>query len=224
MKRLEYIDAAKAIAIILVIIGHCYWIDAIPRFGRVIYSFHMPLFFIISGLFWKKLDLKSAFSKYSKAYLWPYLIICLFILFADLFDSFWGNNNVWDVLKNSILKIFWASNWEKDILWGNIPRIGAAWFLFALFWACFGLNIFSRVLNQVEIPIVVMMAAIVSVVSIKVVEIPFSLQAGMLALLFVYMGSIIKKFNLIHYLMDISTRLKLLVAIFWLFVAAGVGG
>ena len=54
-KRLDYIDAAKAIAIILVIIGHSNWLSAIPRVGRMIYSFHMPLFFIISGFFWKSL-------------------------------------------------------------------------------------------------------------------------------------------------------------------------
>ena len=29
--RIHYVDAAKAIAIILVIIGHCYWISVIPR-------------------------------------------------------------------------------------------------------------------------------------------------------------------------------------------------
>ena len=52
-KRLDYIDAAKAIAIILVIIGHSNWLSAIPRVGGMIYSFHMPLFFIISGFFWK---------------------------------------------------------------------------------------------------------------------------------------------------------------------------
>lgn len=48
-QRLDYIDAAKAIAIILVIIGHCYWVGAVPRLRNIIYSFHMPLFFVVSG-------------------------------------------------------------------------------------------------------------------------------------------------------------------------------
>ena len=47
-QRLDYIDAAKAIAIILVIIGHCYWVGAVPRLRNIIYSFHMPLFFFVS--------------------------------------------------------------------------------------------------------------------------------------------------------------------------------
>lgn len=74
-KRIEYIDAAKAIAIMLVIIGHCHWLGAIPRLGNLIYTFHMPLFFMVSGFFLKDLPIRDAFVKYAKAYLWPYLMI-----------------------------------------------------------------------------------------------------------------------------------------------------
>ena len=49
-KRIEYIDIAKGIGIILMVLGH------IPAFSnnykfayKFIYAFHMPLFFIISG-------------------------------------------------------------------------------------------------------------------------------------------------------------------------------
>ena len=52
-QRLHYLDALKGILIILVILGHSiqnqiidYQHDAL---FRVIYSFHMPLFFLISG-------------------------------------------------------------------------------------------------------------------------------------------------------------------------------
>ena len=47
-KRIEYIDLAKALGIILVIAGHVVSSDTVIK--RVIYSFHMPLFFIISGM------------------------------------------------------------------------------------------------------------------------------------------------------------------------------
>ena len=53
-KRIEYIDIAKGIGIILMVLGH------IPAFSnnykfayKLIYSFHMPLFFIISGFLFK---------------------------------------------------------------------------------------------------------------------------------------------------------------------------
>ena len=51
--RLEYLDAAKGLGILLVILGHIYaWNPNINRKILVtwIYSFHMPLFFIVSGM------------------------------------------------------------------------------------------------------------------------------------------------------------------------------
>lgn len=47
IKRIEYIDIAKAIAIFLVILGHV--ING-TIYKTIIYSFHMPLFFILSGI------------------------------------------------------------------------------------------------------------------------------------------------------------------------------
>lgn len=45
-ERLDHIDACKGIGILLVILGH----TNVPSIVHtIIYSFHMPLFFIISG-------------------------------------------------------------------------------------------------------------------------------------------------------------------------------
>ena len=44
-KRLNYLDYAKGIGILLVVLGHIYN-NSVKLW---IYSFHMPLFFIISG-------------------------------------------------------------------------------------------------------------------------------------------------------------------------------
>lgn len=51
MKRDDAIDIAKAIGILLMILGHCHGIPWILR--NFIFSFHMPLFFIFSGFFYK---------------------------------------------------------------------------------------------------------------------------------------------------------------------------
>ena len=50
-KRLEWIDIAKGIAIILVVLGHATGASVV---GKYIYCFHMPLFFIISGMCFRK--------------------------------------------------------------------------------------------------------------------------------------------------------------------------
>lgn len=50
--RVDYLDTAKGIAIILVAVGHCLVSSSNPV-NRLILSFHMPLFFIVSGILWE---------------------------------------------------------------------------------------------------------------------------------------------------------------------------
>ena len=48
MQRMTYLDCAKGVAIILVVLGH---IDMGNNpLNNWIYSFHMPLFFVLSGM------------------------------------------------------------------------------------------------------------------------------------------------------------------------------
>lgn len=49
-KRIETIDVAKAISIFLVILGHTTENLDTPMFRRMLYTFHMPLFFFLAGL------------------------------------------------------------------------------------------------------------------------------------------------------------------------------
>lgn len=51
MKRDNVIDVAKGIGIVLVVFAHINFTEPIQFF---IYSFHMPLFFIISGVLFTK--------------------------------------------------------------------------------------------------------------------------------------------------------------------------
>ncbi len=51
MQRYEYIDIAKGIGILLVVWAHILLVGA-PH--RVIYAFHMPLFFLISGMLFRR--------------------------------------------------------------------------------------------------------------------------------------------------------------------------
>lgn len=48
MSRSLTLDIVKGIGIILVVVGHCIKSYTIP--GIFIYAFHMPLFFLISGI------------------------------------------------------------------------------------------------------------------------------------------------------------------------------
>ena len=57
--RIELIDIAKAITIILVILGHTTGNLETPMYRRLLYAFHMPLFFFLAGMSIKAKELKS---------------------------------------------------------------------------------------------------------------------------------------------------------------------
>ena len=85
--RNNYISIAKAIGIILMVVGHSGCPDTI---GKFIYLFHMPLFFVCSGYFFKEISDKSAllsfYKKRMKGLYLPYIKWSL--LFILLHNSF----------------------------------------------------------------------------------------------------------------------------------------
>lgn len=75
-KRIEYIDNAKGVLILMVVLGHVFTSGYVHDF---IYTFHMPAFFIISGMLFNfssslnKTFFKSVFLK-AYALLIPFLV------------------------------------------------------------------------------------------------------------------------------------------------------
>ena len=50
--RISYIDSLKGIGIFIVILGHTYQVPDLLH--DIIYSFHMPLFFMVSGFVYRE--------------------------------------------------------------------------------------------------------------------------------------------------------------------------
>lgn len=147
-KRIAWIDSAKGIAMILVFYGHLGgsgdnpWFPYLEGSIWVIYLFHMPLFFVLSGLTFNP-------NKPFKTFLWsrirrlviPYFFfslyavgkILLLLVSPTIFKSFHANSM--GSAGEELLKI----------LLGNTQGL---WFFLALFWAdlfLYGLNKFVSV-------------------------------------------------------------------------------
>ena len=77
-ERIAYVDAARGLAILCVVLGHLYPGDGIVQY---ISSFHVPVFFILSGLLmaardgWKTRRLTEFAAKKAKRLLYPYATI-----------------------------------------------------------------------------------------------------------------------------------------------------
>jgi len=88
-KRLTYFDLAKGFGILLVVLGHIEYISEELR--GFISSFHMPLFFIISGMLMAykyegDKDLSASIKKKAKGLLIPYMWFSLLYVFIDIFN------------------------------------------------------------------------------------------------------------------------------------------
>ena len=125
MKRIEWVDFAKGIGIVLVVLGHTGpFGHGFP--GSWIGSFHMPLFFFLAGLCFDETRYASLWQ-YAKrkamALLYPYVTLSLLMIGLSVFLC-------WD--SASLASV--SSLWSRFVGWrrGPIPTVSPMGFLFEL--------------------------------------------------------------------------------------------
>lgn len=138
-RRIEYLDIARGIGILLVVLGHNDFGAISPFFHRVIYSFHIPLFFFLSGYF---INTSLSFFDYLKkrfhAVLKPYLFTIFLIYFASISFEKMG----FQTAVTRIVKSLYASGYYIDWV--------ALWFLPHLFVVSLYAFIFLTVVNKLR--------------------------------------------------------------------------
>ena len=191
-KRIEYMDIAKGIGILLMIIGHIKLEH--EKITTFIYSFHMPLFFLISGYFFKHRIKKDEIKYILRHLIIPYIITCLSIILYNCIRLAIDQN--YNEIINVIKEI------GKSSLFGcgygmhyGIRQIGAIWFLLALSVALYLMN--SIYTSRYRVILVVIIAYIGYVTS-KYVWLPLSIQPGMVALIYIYLGMLAHQHDLLN--------------------------
>ena len=119
--RIEYIDILRAIGILFMIVGHL-GIGG-TKTDHIIHSFHMPLFFIISGYFYKTGEIKKQIAHKAKTILLPY---CVFGLVHYALWLLLNHNKSDNYLRPLQCLLF-------DCTSLDMPIAGALWFLPCLF-------------------------------------------------------------------------------------------
>lgn len=175
------IDIMKGIAIIAVIAGHI-----LPggSYGhKLIYSFHMPLFFLIAGYLYKPSTIyKKKLVTDFRRLIVPYLVV------ATIFTIILTRRSFLPGLEYSVIATIWGEAYHHhSLIWSTAPHIGTAWFLPALFWCRQVFNlIFTRVMHP---NIIITLLSIISViVDYYFINLPFALLPGMSAMLFYLIG------------------------------------
>lgn len=207
--RLQYIDIAKGIAILAVIVGHA----AIRLSGlshgaasivAVCFTFHMPLFFLLSGYF---LHYERPFNwmKETKRLVVPYIVAALAIVILEALTTYFLRDQPQGMsLRHYIAEwlnaaVFGSASLTGKELWPQVFRIGAIWFLLALFWA----RLFVTCAYKVRyVSIFVLILALVGGISARYIYLPFSIQAGLTASIYVYLGTLARRHDAMNYLHD----------------------
>jgi fucose 4-O-acetylase-like acetyltransferase len=135
-ERIEWIDVAKAFAIIFVFIGH--WQIPDNRLAIFAYNFHIYLFFILSGFFadkYNELSFKFVIIKLTKSLLVPLVFLGIVNI---LYFSILSQKNISEIIIN-FSSLFWNLN---DADWRGL------WFIPALFSVSIAYYLLFRILKN----------------------------------------------------------------------------
>lgn len=124
--REESYDLLKGMGILLVLWGHTF---CPPTIKNTIYAFHMPLFFFVSGCFFKQLSIRQTLQNKGKRLLLPWItfVIITFMIFT-VFDY----RTTHTVMQS-------LSNYNQILIRGicgdehSLALYKDIWFLFVLF-------------------------------------------------------------------------------------------
>ena len=150
----NYITIAKALGIILMVIGH----SGCPQvLFRIIYLFHMPLFFFCSGIFYNEISNKESASLFLKKRIMGLYVpfvkwSLLFLLFHNLFLAvgiynseygYEGGSSIYsasEMFHRMLLILFTMHGYEE--------LLGGFWFIRALFISSLLIAVFSLLLKN----------------------------------------------------------------------------
>lgn len=202
--RIQSFDVAKLIAVLAVILSHTLISTGFDNgefqwLSDVCFSFDMPLFFIVSGYFLKPTSLNGDYVlKQARALLLPYVATVMVVILGSI---------VWNLIFSPtyVKSSMWA--WTVAGMYGagvslptmihQVNAIGAIWFLPALFIAKLILAATEDTRCQ---PLIMVACFIVGAVTVEKVFLPWSIQPALCAVLFLWLGRQVKRYQVLDFL------------------------
>ena len=199
-ERIGWVDFAKGVAIILMVLGHATTTSPLQNF---IYVFHMPFFFVTAGFLlnlrkWGGVGSYITFaSKLVKRLLLPYFLAeFLWYPFFVVKEHYFGH---------MLIIMFYST--PADMFWGifmgkptTLP-LSPLWFLLTLFVAeIIFIKLYNR-LNEVGAEVFVLAVAMCSLLGLcvgKVGALPFGTDIALAAQIFILAGVLIRRYNFVE--------------------------
>ena len=190
VKRLEEFDVLKGIGILLVVLGHCNISDVL---SRMIFSFHMPLFFMISGFFYYRQSPTRFLKKTAMRLLVPWLFFVALNIFYAVVYGFWLSHDIHSTVIETLAKINPLREYSHLLY-------RAIWFLIALFFVGNLYNFICHMLSAYHIDNprvldgIVLLSYMVGYLSQLYIDLPFFVDSALSVVLYYHLGSKFKSF------------------------------
>lgn len=181
-ERERYADILKGIGAILVVVGHLVFYDSAAKI--YLYSFHMPLFFFISGyLYYQAKNFKTFFKRKTKNLIFPYIGFALLsIIVTYLLEGI-------TMPKREILQNFFFVH-------GSFAFNSSLWFLIIMFFTLFFFYFLRKYLKvekiTLQLIIFFLLLAVCIFFSTNQIKLYFGLEIVPHALLIFYLGYLYK--------------------------------
>ena len=197
-KRIGWVDAAKGVSIALMVIGH---MPGIPFFLRaVIFSFHMPLFFLLNGYLLQSRNPRTVLSRSIRSLLLPYVHFCLLMVSLDALGASTvseAGERFLQGLNSTVLGISYTST-----LFTRYGSVWLVWFVICLF---FARNIYAGVIALCrKLPaaakgaVILALSAAGYLIGRYAAFLPWSLDVALYCLLFLAVGDMLRRKNILE--------------------------
>lgn len=191
-KRVKYIDIAKGITILLTIIGH----TISQGFKRqLIFSFHMPLFIVTSGIFYKERTIIDEIKKVFKNLFLPYICWLFIYLMVIYFRGIGQQHDFLGVivqfLKLVLLSCCSPTPGKLGLDTNNIGGVGSLWFIPMLALLRITFSIIKKITKDNEkmlLYTILLCSFLGYALGIKQYYLPFNYDIALYSLIFYYFG------------------------------------
>lgn len=187
--RVAWIDVARGLAVFIVVFGHTY---ISKDTFRLVYSFHMPLFFIISGLTVNRdkllsIPIKEYVKKIAKRLLVPYFWI-QFVSFPLWFFTYVVNSYSSSAADSDFFQNFIGVFFSNTAFYGFPSR--ASWFFTTMFLVLVGYRIILQIAKKNEFRelVLILFCLVISYTEEKI-HLPWHFNVAFSGIVFVYIGT-----------------------------------
>lgn len=188
--RQIWIDVCRGIGIILVVFAH-----TSSPFNNFIYGFHMPLFFMISGILLDRhradLPFIAQVKKYIKRYIIPYIILCGINLLLQMFVLLAKGQLNTALLIKYLIGILYSRGTTE---W--MPNCSPLWFLTALFITLLVCYWIFKIKNKHITFLISCACALTSYLLdiFGIIKLPWNIDTALMGVFFVYLGCVSEEF------------------------------